>query len=208
MADEDNTPYSARSINSNDIPVLRISRTSPGVMIGVTVDIQKQNSKLSIDFMYVRKFELLPEPNHNSSYINAIRTFMQNPYVGFGSNRTKKMLLATDYPIYLAVYLSDATDWQYMKDQVPFQQPASGNTGEFFDAVKYKKNANNDPYIANNEDGVRLAIMKYYPPAGQYTDGFNINTECIMQQHGTQNRIQKIPIIIDPEVGWPTGTKP
>jgi hypothetical protein len=189
-------------------------RPLPEIFLGVVVDLSIRGRRLDIDFTHVRSIRLSANlPQHQNELNIAIRNFIRRPGAGGGSQRRKKMRLAIDRPVYIAIRLSDNMDWQYISDHPPFHIPRNGNVGYFFDAVKYKLD-NGTVDVSNGEDGIQLAVVKYYPKmdtqtpphAIDYDDRFNINTECWLDDHAGND--QKIPIIIDPEVGWPTGTKP
>jgi hypothetical protein len=203
-------PVNNKSINPVDVPTLRTDAALPEKLIGIVIDFEKTGKKLNMDIMLIKNFDLRPGVNYKNDLDSAIKYIIEGKITKKGTKNKKKMRLAVRNPIYLAVRLSDKTDWQFMEEFVPFQLPGSGNIGQFFDAEKYKIDSNGLPVVVTREPGVRLALMKYYPPnpvpSYDFGDRFNINTECFMDDH--EGFSQKIPIIFDPEVGWPQGTKP
>jgi hypothetical protein len=193
------------SVSTRYIDPLPAGTALPSIMIGAVVDVKMVGKKLDIDFIHVKSYNI-GAANHDSDLKSAIKNMLTNPGQGGGKERTKKMRLAIKYPTYIAILLSSNTDWQFMANEPPFTVPQRGNVGSFYDALKYELNGG-QPVISSGQDGVRLAVVKYYPSSlTRFVDRFNINTEFWLKDH--QNEDQKLPIIIDPEVGWPEGTKP
>lgn len=116
-----------------------------------------------------------------------------------------------DYDICFIFYLCKKIDWEYSASQTPI----SLNDGDYYnkyvrDSYRVDKNGDNIPpkKIAL---GCRTAYV-VVNGAGCYThksdDSFPFNLLVDLMYTSASGVPRKLPIVIDPEIQWPGGTRP
>ena len=193
------------SIEPVPIPNAPPTDPAPAKAFVLVVTANKNLKKFNLDFKYgfcQTVADLTALENLLKSVANAKKSDYETwkpKYVG-----EKKMSIASLEYIYLIIRLSDDLDWQFNSNYAPFSK-APIVAGVYTNAKKVNANGTNIDYSVG--DGSVVAYLRAKAYQSNYEDHINLNLELLLNKnHGSG--IQKLAIIIDPDIGWPNGTKP
>lgn len=108
-------------------------------------------------------------------------------------------------PIFVVLRLDPALNWRFSTDH-PAISLKDNDVADHYGGLRHVMpdgTVQTDP-----GDGCRIAYFAANPPAvgeaGQYSHGFNFHVE--LTRTGANGKSEALPIIIDPDVGYPGGS--
>ena len=191
---------------------VRREASPPVIVRALVVLLQRKANSLSFDYEAGRTYDLSVNSLADVLKQVAIARDAQipplpaySPTTGPGTRRRgrRKLSLNVGQASYVILKLSDKDDWQFPSNDPPFALGRDALDANFFNAKKVSADGLN---IDAQGDGCRVAYMGVLGSQNPRQEFININIELL--DRGNDGIDQKIPIVIDPDIGWPEGTNP
>jgi hypothetical protein len=110
-------------------------------------------------------------------------------------------------PTYVVLRLDPALNWRFSADGAAISLKNAG-VANHYGGLRHVLD-DGTPKVEPTE-GCRLVYFAAMPPAvganGQYRHGFNFHVELVQNSSGHSSEQSMLPIVIDPDVGYPGGS--
>ena len=199
--------------SENPTPVSTGNGILPNWVFALEVDLTVKGGgkDISIDFSGGSLWDS-GSPQNTRAILKEIANGEKKYFKNLGYMADKRMSAHLKYnDICFIFYLCEKIDWEYSASQTPI----SLNNGDYYnkyvrDSYRVDKNGNNIPpkiiaadcrtaYVVINGVG----CYNYKP-----SDSFPFNLLVDLMYKSTSGVRRKLPIVIDPEIQWPGGTRP